>query len=296
MSSSYILTLFDDNLINGVWESLHDTIFEDGKAVYLGSQLERCPTTKRIHWQAFIKFHRQSKQRGSYFKRFDNRIHFEVCSRERSNAIGYGTKEETRVEGPRESGLKPSPVTGKTDFSAVRDAIEKGEKDQIPFDVVVRYNLERRYEGLRTFLAKDIRADIPAFLENPWGLVLPSRKVCKMRHYWIWSERPNLGKTYYFARPLSEKYKVRILTGDFTYFNVQDTDQCIIFDEFNTAKLRFDSINQICDGTFAWRRCGQTSVVLRDPLIIILSNVPISVLYPHMHYLIEARMKCIELK
>jgi len=91
-------------------------------------------------------------------------------------------------------------------------------------------------------------------LEISTGKVLPSFKNEKRRHYWIYSVVPNLGKTFYFAKPLSSKYGAYIETGDFTYWNVKDTEQVIILDEYNGAHLKWHQLNAICDGTFFYRR------------------------------------------
>lgn len=288
-SQSYILTLFKPDLDGYRWEKIHEAIWEDGKAIYLGSQLEKCPQSGRLHWQAFIKFASQTKQRGTYFKKFDNAIHWEKCSRERSAAINYGTKEETRVEGPKEDGTKPAPVAKGADWVAIKDAIVSDNKEGVDFAMVIRYNLERRWNALRMFYTKEIRMDLPAFLPNPWGLLFPVVYNIKKRHYWIWSDQPNRGKTHLFAKPLAKNYKVRLITGDTTYYNVETSDQCVIFDEYNTHKFHYSTFNSMCDGTFAYRKCGQASIVLHDPLIIILSNQSIVSLYPVRNDLLTAR-------
>lgn len=286
-SASYILTLYD-NQIQQNWSKLHDDMFESGKILYLGSQLEKCPNTGRLHWQAFCKFHREAKQRGTWFKRFHNGIHFTKCSKERAEAIGYGTKGETRVEGPKESGIKPEPVK-KFNGEDCKQLILAGKEQEIPFDYVLRFNLERRIGALREYLQSDQRLPLPTFLPNPWGFILPSKKISKKRHYWIYSRVPNKGKTYHFALPLREKYLCSIQTGDFTYFNVMDRTGCVLLDEYNSSKLKWDSLNAMCDGTYSWRRFNQPSIVLDNPLIIVLSNQSISDLYPFMNTLLYER-------
>lgn len=285
---SYILTLFNEQ-VDQIWEQLHDDIYNTGKVLYIGSQLEKCPESGRIHWQAFCKFHRQSKQRGSWFKKFHNAIHFQSCSKERSQAIEYGIKAETRVAGPKESGQKPSP---ELNFTAddCKKCIEEDRVAEIPFHYVLRYNLEKRLPALREFLKLDKRGDLPTFLPNPWGFLLPSKVVGKRRHYWIWSSQPNKGKTFNFAKPLKKEYKAEIITGDTTYFTLDECCQCVIFDEYNTAKFKWDTINAMCDGSYSWRRFNMPSIRLDDPLIIFLSNQDLSVLYPFMNNFLYERI------
>lgn len=131
--------------------------------------------------------------------------------------------------------------------------------------------------------------DLPPFLPNPWSLVLPSKRVAKRRHYWLYSTQPNVGKSFHFAKPLQEEYGAVIQTGDFSYWNVSIGVRCLILDEYNTARLRFDALNSMCDGTFGYRVFQRGVVRLDQPLIIILSNSCIQDLYPFKYELLHAR-------
>lgn len=136
----------------------------------------------------------------------------------------------------------------------------------------------------------------PPYLPNPWGKIIWFERKCKKRHYWIFSREPNFGKTYHFARPLREEYGAVIQTGDFAYWNVLSSTRCVILDEYNTAKLKWDQLNSLADGNFGFRVFQGGVRTLKNPLIIILSNQSISDLYPHMNQFILARFNEIELK
>lgn len=136
---------------------------------------------------------------------------------------------------------------------------------------------------------------LPTWIPNPWGKLLPSFKSSKKRHYWIWSDGPNYGKTTGFAKPLAEEYDAVIQTGDFFYWNVTRSTECLILDDYNTAKLNWSSLNQLCDNTFAFRVFQRGSITLKKYVLIILSNAPISELYPNMHLYLYARFNEIKL-
>lgn len=144
---------------------------------------------------------------------------------------------------------------------------------------------------LLTFQQDDQDSDhsLPPFLPNPWGLVLPSYKNSKRRHYWLWSVQPNVGKTFKFAKPLRDEFGVALISSRPTYWNVVPSTKCIILDEFNFAWFKFYELNSLCDGTFSFRRFQQGELFLKDPLIIVLSNNSISSLYPHMNNLLYER-------
>ena len=120
--------------------------------------------------------------------------------------------------------------------------------------------------------------------------------MAKKRHYWIFSRQPNVGKTTQFAKPLCERFRARIIVGDTTYLNVESTDEALIFDEYNSQVFKYPSLNAMCDGTYAYRRMYRKSIVLKDPLIIVLSNQSIRDLYPIKYDLLEARFIEYEIK
>lgn len=292
---SYILTFYAPNLDQNRWRVHHDALWNTGKFLYIGSQLERCPQTGRLHWQAFVKFRRDSKQRKTWFHSFVQGVHAEVVSKERAEAINYGTKEETRVEGPAENGERPIPTNCAHKWEELKNAILDQEIEKIPFDYIIRFRLENRLDGIRALYQRDEREPLPYWLPNPWGKLLLSKKHAKQRHYWIFSRQPNKGKTYLFAKPLANKFKITIQNGDFQYWNVKPNDEGIILDEYNTPSLKWSTLNSICDGTYQFRRIYQAKLCLKDPLVIVLSNQSIMELYPYAHIFLSARFIEIEL-
>lgn len=302
-SLSYILTLFADDLDNNRWKVLHELAVDSGNVKYICSQLEKCPNTNRLHWQCFIKLF--NKQRGSWLKRkIDPRLHFEAVTVEHAEAINYGQKEETRVEGPMETGTKPRAVDKagkggartKEQWDEVKKVIMTNDRNAVPTDLVIKFNLEKRIDGLRRFWTVDDRLSLPVFLPNPWGRVLPSRLQAKRRHYWIFSRSPNRGKTTKFAEPLCQNFKCYSKAGDFTYWNLGGDEEGIILDEYNNASLKYSILNSMCDGSFEYRIFMGGLIKLKKPLIIILSNQDLVDLYPFMNVLLLERFKVIEIQ
>lgn len=290
---SYIITDFSANESN--WETYHDKFVDTGKVKYIGSQLERCPQTNSLHFQCFVKFF--SKQRGSFIKKLFPRCHWEPVTVERAEAINYGLKDDTRVLGPKEFGTRPKAVDRtmkggqrtKEQWEEIKKIVITGESSQLPADVVIKYNLERRYTNLKKFFTpKEISLELPRWLPNPWGKILRTSGAGKKRHFWIYSRRPNVGKTYLFAKPLALSYPVHIKSGDFSYWTLDESIKCVVLDEYNSPQLKWSILNQLCDGTFEFRIFQGGLIKLCDPLIIVLSNQTISDLYPNMNvYLYE---------
>jgi len=84
----------------------------------------------------------------SALKKLCGKSHFEPV--EKDNGIdAYCMKEETRVDGPWEFGVRPVVRNSKTDWSRVRAYAVAGEFSKIPDDVYVKH-----YNSL-TRIAKD---------------------------------------------------------------------------------------------------------------------------------------------
>lgn len=291
----YILTLFSDDIIQ-TWQAMHHSMWDTGKITYIGSQLEVCPKTGRAHWQAFVWFSKAEKQRGTWFKMFGAGIHFTPVTALRAGAINYGTKDATRLLGcvPLTNGVAPK--APENEWEDLQKAVSEKDKTLVPFKLLVRYNLEKRFDGICSFGEVDNRTDVPYYLPNPWGkIIIGQKRNLKQRHYWIFSRQPNLGKTHFFAKPVHEKYKSYLHVGAFTYMGPKKSDQLVILDEYNTAKLSWDSLNAMCDGTWQYRQIYGVPYSICDPVIIVLSNQALSDLYPHMNQTLYARFIEIEL-
>lgn len=143
--------------------------------------------------------------------------------------------------------------------------------------------------------SEEDKLELPTFLPNPWGRVLFGKKNSKKRHYWIFSRSPNKGKTTMFAEPLEKTYRFYIKTGDYTYWNVKESDDGIILDDYNGAKVKYYELNQMCDGTYEYRVFQRGVIKLVKPLIIVLSNQSIKEIYPNMFDLLYARFNEIEI-
>lgn len=135
----------------------------------------------------------------------------------------------------------------------------------------------------------DTRTTLPTWLPNPWGKLLSTKKACKKRHYWIYSDKPNLGKSFLFAKPIVREFRAAIRTGGEPYWNLRGDEQLIFIDEYNHATFRFWELNAMADGTFQFRLFQRGVIQLEDPLIVILSNLSISTLYPFMNNLLYER-------
>jgi hypothetical protein len=64
-------------------------------------------------------------------KKFDSKPHWELA-RNVDRSIVYCMKEDTRVEGPYEYGIRPIKRDSKVDWEEVKNAAVKGELSKVP--------------------------------------------------------------------------------------------------------------------------------------------------------------------
>lgn len=116
-----------------------------GEAVYVVGQMER-GAEGTPHIQFFLNF--KKAMRISALKKHCSKAHFETV-KVNNGADRYCMKEDTRVAGPWEFGVKPVRVNNKHDWEEVKSAAQKGQLDKIPAEIYVKH-----YTTLRA-IAKD---------------------------------------------------------------------------------------------------------------------------------------------
>lgn len=202
---------------------------------------------------------------------------FDYCTKADANALHNFTPDV----------LKPAKVMTR---AVIGKRMLDGEKAE---DLVDEYpqllfGFKRLKDDVRCLEeAKEVVRNIPYVLSNPWGRLIFTEGG-KKRHWWIWSRNPNRGKTTW-ARELADQFGAYIKGGDFTYWNVTGKEQLIILDEYNSAGMRFNTLNQLCDGLFEARVFMAGLRRLHPRLVIVLSNSSIRDIYPFKYDLVEAR-------
>jgi len=83
-------------------------------------------------------------------RKFDSAAHWEVA-RGGDRAIAYCMKEDTRVEGPYEFGVRPILRSEKLDWDIVRKNAEEGKFQSIPSDIFIR-----NYSNLRRIASEHV--------------------------------------------------------------------------------------------------------------------------------------------
>ena len=120
------------------WKDILEGFFKGSKATYAVGQLEKGEETEHPHIQFFLNF--KSKARISAITKVNKRVHCEKVL-VNNGADKYCMKEETRVDGPIEFGVKPVQVNKKVDWDSVWQKAKEGKLEEIPASIrVIHYN------------------------------------------------------------------------------------------------------------------------------------------------------------
>lgn len=131
------------------------------------------------------------------------------------------------------------------------------------------------------------------YIPNGLGKILPVLEG-KQRHYWIWSDQPNTGKTT-FLKSVAAAFPSYWLSYRETFQACHPGTQFVLLDEYSSPHLPATQLNQMCDGTWQYPYKGGEPVQLQDPIILVGSNKPPEEVYPNVHKLITARFVVVSL-
>lgn len=120
------------------WKEILEGFFKGSKATYAVGQLEKGEETENPHIQFFLNF--KNKARITAITKVNKRVHCEKVI-VNNGADKYCMKEETRVDGPIEFGVKPVQVNKKVDWEDVWKKAKEGKIEEIPASIrVIHYN------------------------------------------------------------------------------------------------------------------------------------------------------------
>lgn len=219
---------------------------------------------------------RSSKAVVAYCQKQDNYIEHGIC---------MALSEEARKQHRSQVAMK-----------VIKGTYAREDLEENPTDL---FMLKAAYDGYRAFQSNQLSGKpratslIPSFFDHPLEI-----KNGKKRHFWIWSNIPNTGKTM-SMKAIIEKHPAFFYDYEDSGFqsNVFPDTQFVIIDEYNAPVLKIMDLNKMCDGTFAYKRKALSAITLKDPIIIVCSNSSFRKLYSRTDKipLLEARFNEIEL-
>lgn len=199
---------------------------------YIIGQIEQCPTTNKLHVQAYIHFH-GARSMSAVKKDLGNEVHLEIRRGTTKEAIKYCSKEETRVWGPFEHGDKPHQGIPSKLFN-VCQAIQQGEITS--FTQLIHEAPEvycRNRNGIRDILGSSIKAKTKDF-----------RKLTVEVYY----GEAGTGKTRRVYEEHESLYSLeQSANGQDVWFDGYEGEKTLLIDDFY-GWIRFSFLLKILDG------------------------------------------------
>lgn len=263
----WALTWFKEDLLEPVadqvyWDPLlsSDNMdkFSDANIVYMLYQVERCPTTQRLHLQMFVQF--KNQVRLPTLAGVFPGCHAEPCRASEKDNERYCSKCDSRIAGPWTYGKKTS--QGKrTDWDDVKDMASGGSTRR---DIVLAHpKLAPCVKGIDVIIAA-VKGDPP--LERPVTV-------------WVLHGPPGVGKTHRARHRFPDAF---VVTGkyyegkSFDSYADQDT---LILDEWKHWEWPITLMNGLLDKWRVELQCRYFNKWARWSSVVICSNEDPSTFY-----------------
>lgn len=225
------------------------TIYEVGKPLelshhfnYIAYQLERCPSTGRLHFQCYFETTRRCR-RTTIVAWGDpwNKAFLAPRRGTQEQAIKYVTKDSTRIAGPWHLGEKSNDFQGKrNDLAEIQAKIDAPECD---LSEIWRDNfttMVRNHKGISEYMRfKEARQAIELERQMPTITIL-------------WGDT-NVGKSHRVWQRAKERETDGYEKGVYRHFHTQAGffngyygQEIILFDEFD-GEIKLPEILQLCD-------------------------------------------------
>lgn len=203
-------------------------------------QKERCPSTKREHYQGYIEF-KQGIKLGPLKTAFgDDTIHFEGRLGTAQQARDYCMKKESQIEPPQEFGTFQGGQGHRQDLEDFTKAVIEGKRDWELADDYPVEMLKFSHHAEKLRLCRKPRNRTPPTVNVRWG-------------------PPGSGKTRYVYdnHPLEEIFTME---GDYKWFDGYQGQTIALFDDYE-GQFKLPFLLQLLDryplrvpikGGFVW--------------------------------------------
>lgn len=289
-SKTLFLTYPECNVSKERALEIFQTIFKDIESYAIAQEKHK---NGHDHLHCYIKLKTQFRSRNPRFADLDGHHgNYQGC-RSSKGVLKYCTKEDDFI-----SNLDVGELLGKS--KTKKEILGKRIIEGEDLDEIVKehpeliFGYKRLREDIEEYKVSTNRKtrelEIPNEVPNPWNktfLVDTDNKKC---HYWFYSTIPNKGKTTGVILPLIRTHSAVLFDPQATYHEITEDTKCIVLDEVKKGSIKYDVLNQICDGTKKFRIFMKGYISLQEkPLVVICSNFSIDEVFPFKNELVHAR-------
>lgn len=245
------------------------------------------------HLHCYIKLKSQFRSRNSRFADIDGyHGNYQGC-RSSKNVLKYCTKEDDFISN-FDVGERTNKSKSKKEILGKR-ILEGEDLDEIvqehPELIFGYKRLKEDIEEYKTSReSKNDELELPNEVPNGWNKTFTVDTDNKKCHYWFYSTIPNKGKTTSVILPLIRDHSAVLFDPQATYHDVKTNTKIIVLDELKKGSIKYDVLNQICDGTKKFRVFMKGYISLKEkPLVVVCSNFSIDEVFPFKNELVHAR-------
>lgn len=259
---------------------------------YVIYQLERCPTTQRLHWQGYIKFSKPVSLQfiKQHFPILEG-AHLERRLGSDAEARDYCAKENTRELGPWEHGSWQGQQGQRSDLATYAEAVRRLAQEGLTWKAACRQLAEKfpgthmRYRQHGGGLFEDSKPQpeeepLPDQL-HPWQqelLDIISQPADRRVIHWVYGPNGGEGKSM-MAMHLITQHEAILLSGrvqDMACAYKENPAPIVVFDLARTMVDHMDHLysfaEQLKNGCIFSSKYMSTQVTFRSPHVIFFSN------------------------
>lgn len=224
----------------------------DRGLVYAIYQVERCPTTKRLHLQMFLQY--KNQVRLSTLTDMFPGCHAELCRASEKDNERYCSKNESRIAGPWTYGTKTS--QGKrTDWDHVKEMAAAGLKRR---DILLEHpKLAPCHKGIDVLIAA-VKGPAP---------------VTRDIQVWLLHGETRVGKTHRACTKFPEAYRICGRYYEGKSFDGYDGQSELILDEWDSTEWPITLMNDILDKWRCELQCRYFNKTAYWTKVVICSNL-----------------------
>lgn len=206
-----------------VMDGFMDRDNADPAIKYAVWQVEKCPTTDRLHYQAYVEFKKPMSMRATKVI-FGNHVHVEPRRGTPTEARMYCMKEETRVEDPVEYGEWTEAKQGRrSDLEAACAIVKEHGVKRVAEEMPAVY--VRSFRGLQQL-----------------EMVLKGKRDWVMEVHVYWGDSGS-GKS---RKAFEENPDAYFKDGNNEWWDGYDGQECVILDDFYGG-IRFNYMQRLLD-------------------------------------------------
>lgn len=200
------------------------------KIRYMIWQNELCPKTGRLHVQGYVQFTNPMCLKGMK-DIFGNTCHFDKCRGNESQCIAYCSKEESKLSGPWEYGIKAGSTQGKR--NDLVDFVNRCLDKPTDLELLEEHPAEwAKYEKVPGRVINALIEDECRYKER------------EMHIFLLWGKTGS-GKTHHALEYSSDYFKLELYNGGI-WFDRYKGQETLIIDEFD-GQLSINLMKKILD-------------------------------------------------